>query len=54
VVSKLDLLPHVEFDLERCVEAARRVKPGLPALALSARSGAGLDAWMAWVARGSA
>lgn len=51
VVSKLDLLPHVEFDVERCLEAARRVKPGLPALRLSARSGAGMEDWLAWVAR---
>jgi hydrogenase nickel incorporation protein HypB len=52
VVSKVDLLPHVEFDLERCLGAARRVRPGLPALCLSARSGAGMEDWMAWIARG--
>jgi len=49
VVSKSDLLPYVDFDVDHCVAEARRVKPGLPALVLSARSGEGLDAWMAWV-----
>jgi hydrogenase nickel incorporation protein HypB len=46
VVSKADLLPHVDFDVEACVAAARRVKPGLPWLLLSARDGRGLDAWL--------
>jgi hydrogenase nickel incorporation protein HypB len=49
VVSKLDLLPHVDFDLARCLAAARRIRPGLPALALSARSGEGLADWLGWV-----
>jgi hydrogenase nickel incorporation protein HypB len=49
VLSKVDLLPHVDFDPARCVAAARRVRPGLAALACSARSGEGLDAWLAWL-----
>jgi hydrogenase nickel incorporation protein HypB len=48
VVTKLDLLPHVDFDLERCVAGARHAHAGLPWIALSARTGAGLDAWLAW------
>jgi hydrogenase nickel incorporation protein HypB len=51
VLAKADLLPHVDFDVARCVAAARAVRPGLPALVVSARTGAGLDAWLAW-ARG--
>ena len=54
VVSKIDLLPHVPFDTERCVAAARRVKPELPILFLSAHSGEGMDAWMDWVTAGGA
>ena len=49
VISKLDLLPHVNFDPERCAAAARRAKPGLAVLALSGRTGEGLDDWLAWV-----
>jgi hydrogenase nickel incorporation protein HypB len=49
VVSKIDLLPHVDFDLARCVAAARRARPGLAALACSAKTGEGLDAWLAWL-----
>ncbi|MGH0030194.1 MAG: hydrogenase nickel incorporation protein HypB [Myxococcota bacterium] len=49
VVSKLDLLPHVDFDLERCLAGARRAKPGIATLALSARDGTGLDGWLRWL-----
>jgi hydrogenase nickel incorporation protein HypB len=52
VITKTDLLAHVDFDVARCVTSARRVRPDLPALALSARTGDGLDAWLTWVARG--
>jgi hydrogenase nickel incorporation protein HypB len=54
VVTKSDLLPHVPFDLERCLAHARAVKPELPALVLSARTGEGMDAWLAWVRDGGA
>ncbi|MEN8158900.1 MAG: hydrogenase nickel incorporation protein HypB [Myxococcota bacterium] len=53
VVTKIDLLPHVPFDVERCVAAARRLRPELPVLLLSAASGEGMDAWLRWV-RGEA
>ena len=49
VITKIDLLPHVEFDVARCVAGAQRVHPELPWLQLSARSGAGLEDWLAWV-----
>jgi hydrogenase nickel incorporation protein HypB len=54
VITKSDLLPHLDFDPARAVAAARRVQPELPALVLSARSGEGLGAWLAWAGAGSA
>jgi len=39
----------VPFDVQRCRESAWQVHPGLPVLELSATSGAGLDAWLAWL-----
>lgn len=54
VVSKADLLPHVDFDLERCLGAARAVRPGLACLVVSARTGQGLDAWSTWLEGGRA
>jgi len=53
ILSKIDLLPHVDFDVEACVAAARRVNPRLEVLALSARSAEGLDAWIAWIEAGA-
>jgi hydrogenase nickel incorporation protein HypB len=52
VVSKLDLLPHVEFAVERCLDGARSIRPGLRTLALSARSGEGMQAWLDWLDEG--
>ena len=49
LIHKIDLLPHVDFDVARCIDAARQVHPGLPVLQLSARSGEGLDAWYEWL-----
>ena len=49
ILSKTDLLPHLDFNVDRCIEYARRVNPGIKALKLSAKSGAGMDAWIAWI-----
>ena len=52
LIAKSDLLPHVAFDVARCVEYARRVNPDLAVLTLSATDGSGLDSWYAWLAEG--
>jgi hydrogenase nickel incorporation protein HypB len=49
VLNKIDLLPHVSFDVARCKEYARRVNPGIEILELSATTGAGMDAWLNWL-----
>ena len=51
ILNKSDLLPHLDFDLDRCVTYARRVNPAIEVLTLSARSGAGMDAWLDWLRR---
>ncbi|MGB2971483.1 MAG: hydrogenase nickel incorporation protein HypB, partial [Candidatus Competibacter sp.] len=52
LLNKIDLLPHVDFDVERCVDYARRVNPDLQILRLSARTGEGMAAWLDWVRAG--
>ncbi len=47
LVTKIDLLPHVPFDAERCIAWARRVNPEIDVLRLSALSGEGLADWYA-------
>ena len=54
LVNKCDLLPHVDFDLDRAGEFAHRVNPGLAIMRVSARSGEGMEDWLAWIAAGAA
>jgi hydrogenase nickel incorporation protein HypB len=49
LVNKIDLLPYVDFDLDRCIGYARSVNPGVQTLAVSAATGAGLAHWYEWI-----
>ncbi len=49
IINKADLLPYVEFDVERCVRQARRLNPGVDVLTLSATTGDGMDGWLEWI-----
>ncbi|SRR5579875_161294 len=49
VLSKADLLPHLEFDLESCLTYARQVNPKLRYFQLSALRGIGLQPWYDWL-----
>lgn len=49
VLNKVDLLPHLRFDVQRCIDMARRVNPTLQVLQLSATTGQGMDAWLDWL-----
>lgn len=51
ILNKVDLLPHVDFEVERCIDDARRINPTIECLQLSARSGQGIDAWCDWLRR---
>ena len=50
VLNKVDLLPHLDFDVDRCLEYARQVNPDIEVLRVSATSGEGLADWYAWLA----
>ncbi len=49
LLNKVDLLPFLDFDVDLCEANARRVNPGIEVLRVSARSGEGFDAWLAWI-----
>ncbi len=51
LINKIDLLPYVDFDLARCVDCARRARPEVPVIEVSATRGDGLDEWYAWLRR---
>ena len=49
VVTKTDLLPHLDIDIDRLIENARRINPTIGVLKLSAKSGEGMDRWIHWL-----
>jgi hydrogenase nickel incorporation protein HypB len=49
VLNKIDLLPHVRFDVARCIALAQRVNPDIEILQVSATTGEGMDAWLDWL-----
>jgi hydrogenase nickel incorporation protein HypB len=51
LLNKTDLLPFLDFDVDLCEANARRVNPSVEVLRVSARSGEGFDAWLAWIER---
>jgi hydrogenase nickel incorporation protein HypB len=50
LLTKVDLLPHLDFDVEAVEQALSRVAPLPRMLRVSARTGEGVDAWLAWLA----
>jgi hydrogenase nickel incorporation protein HypB len=53
LLNKIDLLPHVDFDVAKCVEYARRVNPGIRVIELSATRGQGMREWLEWIEQGT-
>jgi hydrogenase nickel incorporation protein HypB len=49
VLSKIDLLPHVPFDVERALNFARRINPTLEFFQTSGLTGRGLDSWFSFL-----
>jgi hydrogenase nickel incorporation protein HypB len=50
VVNKIDLLPHLEFDLDAFLTNLTSVNPTAQVIMASARTGEGVDEWCAWLA----
>ncbi|MCP3688232.1 MAG: hydrogenase nickel incorporation protein HypB [Gammaproteobacteria bacterium] len=49
LLSKTDLLPHLDFDVDRCIEYAQRINPGIKVIQLSCKTGAGMESWYQWL-----
>jgi len=49
ILNKVDLLPHLSFDVERCIAYARKVNPAITVIKLSATSGEGMEEWERWI-----
>ena len=53
LLNKVDLLPYLQFDVDKAIAAARRVNPTIEVLQVSATKGDGMDAWLDWIRAGS-
>jgi hydrogenase nickel incorporation protein HypB len=49
LLNKIDLIPHLDFDVAACLEMARRVNPGIIIFQVSARTGEGMPEWYCWL-----
>lgn len=49
LITKTDLLPYVDFDLDKCMEYAHQIKPDIEILTLSTVKGDGLSHWYSWL-----
>lgn len=49
LLNKIDLLPYLDFDVERCLAYARQVNPALQILLVSAKTAEGMPAWLDWI-----
>jgi len=54
IVNKIDLLPHLDFDLDRFLYHLEAVHPGVEHLLVSARTGEGMDAFRHWLVQAAA
>jgi hydrogenase nickel incorporation protein HypB len=51
LINKIDLLPHLDFDLDRFLDNLEQVNPRVERLQVSARTGDGVEEWREWLAR---
>lgn len=49
LLNKVDLLPYLDFDVEKCKEYAKRVNPNIEIIEVSATKGTGMDEWIGWL-----
>ncbi|MAF59094.1 hydrogenase nickel incorporation protein HypB [Ponticaulis sp.] len=49
ILTKTDLAPYVDFDIEACIENARKINPEIEVIQLSSKSGDGMETWLDWI-----
>ena len=49
LVNKIDLVPHLDFDLGKLLANVEAVHPGMPTALVSARTGEGVEEWRRWL-----
>jgi hydrogenase nickel incorporation protein HypB len=51
LINKIDLLPHLDFDLDKFLHNLDAVHPGVERMLVSARTGEGVEQWRDWLTR---
>jgi hydrogenase nickel incorporation protein HypB len=54
ILGKVDLAPHVDFDIGKASTLAREVNPEIEILELSAKTGVGMKRWLDWITSNAA
>jgi hydrogenase nickel incorporation protein HypB len=49
LLNKIDLLPYLEYDTDLTLRSVDQIHPGMPVFQLSAKTGQGFEAWIAWL-----
>ncbi|MDP8299431.1 MAG: hydrogenase nickel incorporation protein HypB [Candidatus Tantalella remota] len=49
VINKTDLLEHLDFDMEYCVESIRKINPRAKIMKMSCKTGEGIEEFMEWL-----
>jgi hydrogenase nickel incorporation protein HypB len=49
LINKIDLVPHLDFDLDKLIRHVEAVHPGVSVLLMSARTGEGVEEWRRWL-----
>ena len=51
ILNKIDLLPHVPFDIDTVYANAQKIHPGIEMIRTSCTTGEGIEHWLAWLRR---
>ena len=51
LINKIDLVPHLDFDLDKLIGHVEAVHPGVSVLLMSARTGEGVEDWRRWLVK---
>ena len=49
ILNKIDLLPHLSFDVDACIEHAKNANPNIKIFQVSATTGEGMENWYLWL-----
>ncbi len=49
LINKIDVLNYFDFDLEACMERAKHLNPNVKIIAISSRTGEGIEEWVDWL-----